>query len=521
MIAAKRTGETAGLLTLLLAFGACGGMDGAQFSGKQVLESRLGSGTSSASAEPPVGKLGFRPSIVLITVDTLRREHLGCYGYFRETSPRIDALAAESVLFEGALATMASTLPSHLSMFTGLYPYQHGKTSNVEAVRAPFRSSEGCVPLAAALSGAGWRTAGFVSSVVLHENTGIGEGFQVFEHPLLRYGPFEAPETTSRALRWLEEDGEEATPFFLWIHYWDVHEPNVPAPGYTGMFERDAELSAWMEQRGLDADDLARRFAADATVVEHFFGSERPGAPPSALDVAPRPAIDRAALEDLWNRYDACVREVDDQIGRVIDALKASGAWDRSIVVLTADHGQSLGEDHSFGHGRFTNVNTFVPLIVHFPADVGGRARREGGIVSLVDLAPTLLARFDEPALHAFGEQLEGRDLLSPAFDRPFAYTQEATRFTRREGLECALVSRRWKYVHRDHGAEELYDLEGAGEFTDVLAANSDVAAKFERELAAMLERVPLLAESIQLEPEETSALLEDLEDLGYTAHEE
>ena len=163
MIRAKRTAQSLGFLTLLLALGGCGKAEDAPQSARNPTASvsDAGSGGSAPGAASAV-KLDFPPSIVLITVDTLRREHLGCYGYFRETSPRIDALAAESVLYERALATMASTLPSHLSMFTGLYPYQHGKTSNVQAVRAPFRSSAGCVPLAAAY-GTLWRKRGFRS----------------------------------------------------------------------------------------------------------------------------------------------------------------------------------------------------------------------------------------------------------------------------------------------------------------------------------------------------------------------
>jgi arylsulfatase len=477
-------------------------------------------GESSASA----GKLDFRPAIVLITVDTLRRGHLGCYGYFRATSPRIDELAARSVLFENALATMASTFPSHLSILTGLYPYQHGIGSNIQAVREPFRSSEECVSLAQVLAGAGWRTAAFVSSAVLDGRTGIGAGFEVYEHPLLRHGPFQAARTTDRALEWLAEQ-ESGAPFFLWIHYWDVHEPNEPEERYRAAFSSDAQLAAWMSRANLDAALLAERFGADASVGEHYFAQARTGRlekQAAEKQGTVSVAIDRPALEDLWNRYDACVREVDDQVGRVIDALEERGLWERSIFVFTADHGQSLGEDLSFGHGRFTNLNTFVPLVIHFPRGVGGEPRREDALVSLVDLMPTVLARFDEPAVLEFLEQAEGTDVLSADFARQTAYVQEAARFMpQAETLECALLTRRWKYVHRDQGAEELYDLAGAGEFVDVSSEHPDVIAELERELQALLARRPRRAQPAELDAADVDALLEELEGLGYTGGEE
>ena len=167
-----------------------------------------------------------RPNIVLVTIDTLGREHLGCYGYPRPTSPRVDALAGQSVLFENAYAPMATTFPSHVSMLTGLYPHQHGRTSNRAGVLDPFVSAQGRMLVASALSSAGYRTAGFVSSSVLHQGTGIAQGFESYDGPKGRHAKRPARETTSRALAWLATvpAGE---PFFLWVHLWDVHEPNT------------------------------------------------------------------------------------------------------------------------------------------------------------------------------------------------------------------------------------------------------------------------------------------------------
>jgi len=144
------------------------------------------------SSLPQAGTLPSAPSILLVTVDTLRRDHLSCYGYFRETSPCIDAFAKKGVLFERTLAPMASTYPSHLSILTGLYPHQHGRTANRDGVKNPFKSIEGCASVAVALRDQGYRTGGFISSTVLHARTGVGEGFDHFSCPNPGQKPFKA-----------------------------------------------------------------------------------------------------------------------------------------------------------------------------------------------------------------------------------------------------------------------------------------------------------------------------------------
>ncbi len=479
--------------------------------GDRSIAAEIGDVARTDPAGPPAperapagaGQLDFRPSIVLVTIDTLRRDHLGCYGYFRDTSPRIDALAAESVLFERALASMATTFPSHLSMLTGLYPHQHGKTSNRRSVREPFRSGAECRSVAAALASAGWETAAFVGSSVLHPRTGIGDGFRTFLGPEVGEGPRNAARTTDKALAWLARNA--GAPFFLWVHYWDVHEPNRPARAYASLFASDPALAGWIARRGIDAEELAgTRALEDKPPASPRPAARRHDEPPTV--------VDRAYVEDLWNRYDGCVREVDDQVGRLIDDLRARELWQRTIFAVTSDHGQSLGEDGAFGHGRITNVNVLVPLVIRFPAGVAGAPRRIPELVSLIDLMPTILARVEEPLLGDFLAQVEGEDVLSGGFSRPFACVQRASQFARHKNpLECALVSGRWKLIQREDGPEELYDLEGAGESVDVLAAHPDVAAELQGELRELWSRVPRRAEAEAADPAEVEALLEEL----------
>jgi len=477
--------------------------------------------SAPGSAIPRAGQAAARPSVLLITVDTLRRDHLGCYGYFRDTSPRIDEFAEKGVLFERALASMASTYPSHLSMLTGMYPHQHGRTANKDGVKNPFRSIEGCASLAVALAAEGYRTAGFVSSTVLHSRTGIGEGFEQFTCPNPGQKPFKAGRISDAFLKWLDEGEGDERPFFAWTHYWDTHEPNSPPAEHLELFETTPELKARIAAAGIESEPLVREFEEDERVVERFFlgtpvqggGRNRRRQPQKR----PEYKADPASIEDLWNRYDADLHYIDASLGRVFDRLDAEGLWSSTIVIFVADHGQSLGEFNSFGHGLISNVNTFVPLIVRFPEGLVSQPLRVPELVSIVDLAPTILGRFGTPLGGAFSQQFEGEDLFSGAFVRRFALTQESTRFHKggERGATFALLSGDWKFVRRETGSE-LYDLAGAGESVDVLAEHPDVEGRLNATLSTLLERVSATGSSQAPSEEEAEELLQNLEALGY-----
>lgn len=479
-----------------------------------------------------------RPSLVLVTVDTLRREHLGCYGYPRATSPRVDALAREAVLFERAYAPMATTFPSHLSMLTGLYPHQHGHTSNRGAVRTPFEPVPGRLSLASALAAAGYRTAGFTSAVVLNARTGIGTGFQEYYGPKVKDGTRTARATMQLALDWLAgvPAGE---PFFLWVHLWDVHEPNAPEPAYAELLAPDDTLRTWLGTKRLDLAALQAKFVGDAGVGSKFFGLPepakgpveldrkakvvRPRDPPRARGPAPKVVVDESSMLGLYARYDACVRQIDDEVGRLLDTLAARGSLDGAAFVFTADHGQSLGENDFFGHGVNTQVNTQIPLLVRFPAAARVAPQRSHALVSLVDLVPTLLAHAPFPALDGYREQLVGADVLVPGFARERVFTSESTEFHKAEKRPYALavVSGRWKYVRAEGQAGRLFDLEGAGEALDVAAAHPERVAELEAQLATELTSSILDRVSEAGVDPAAAELLEQLEGLGYAGGEE
>jgi arylsulfatase A-like enzyme len=469
-----------------------------------------------------------RPNIVLFTADTLRREHLGLYGYPRPTSPRLDALAQEAVVFERAFAPMATTYPSHMTMLTGLYPHQHGHTSNRGAVRAPYEPAPGKLTLANALAAAGYRTGGFVSSAVLNERTGIGSGFQTYDGPPPNKPTRTSDETVARALAWLAQ-GPAEQPFFLWIHVWDTHEPNMPRPESLARFAPDDTLRHWIDQRGLDLGALDGAFNADLSIGERFFlvqqkaaeakgGGRRAGRP---LKLAPGTrlfTVDTPAMAELFSRYDACVNQIDGEVGRLEDALVQRGSWANTAFVFCADHGQALGENTHFGHGTNLQINVAVPLFMRFPPSLGVPAQRSTRLVSLADLLPTLLARLGDAQLAEYARQFRGTDALAPEFARGHVFTAEATEFKRgkKQPFLCGVVTERWKLVPSDGGPAKLYDLAAAGEKADVAAAHPATVKELEVLLAKELATAVLVPEGEEPVSPEQGELLDGLGALGY-----
>jgi arylsulfatase len=435
------------------------------------------------AAAPVAGKLQRPPSIVVVTVDTLRADHLRGYGYHRATSPHLDALAEEGVLFEEAFAAMATTLPSHVSLFSGVYPHQHGVTSN-RWRREPFGGDGGLESAAQLLRREGYTTAAFVSAAPVKRVTGIAAGFDLFEEP----GNYERKGSTTpgQAIAWLEQGPRE--PFLLWVHLWDPHEPNRPSADGARKFPSDAGLERVIDERGIDPGRLAREFAPPAL---RRFLAPRTGERAGERDDPP-PVVDREAVRDMLNRYDGDVAAADREIGRLLAALRASGVLDRSIVVVTADHGQSLGQHDWLPHGRITNDNLHVPLIVRFPPGVVRPPVRVARVVSLVDVMPTMLARFESEATRRFLEQAEGEDVLAGAPLRGWALAQRTSRHRAgwERGDEYALVTDRFKYVRRAGGKDELYDLVAdPGERTDVSALQVEAKAELRRTLGDVLRR--------------------------------
>jgi arylsulfatase A-like enzyme len=317
------------------------------------------------------GSLEARPRVLLVTVDTLRADHLHSYGFPLQTSPNLDALATESVVFERAIAAASSTAPAHASIMTSKYVREHSVGYlNGGSVLDDART------LAEVFREAGYRTAAFVSNDVLRRRTGLDRGFEVYDDELRKRLPrrmlFErvAEDTTESALRWLGSIGE--APFFLWVHYIDPHGPYDPPPGFLGRFK----LGPIPGERPLPvlSDVSGYRGIPDYQAIE---GLSLPS--------------------EYESRYADEILYADHWIGRLIEAVDSMPG--EAIVLGTADHGECLGEyERYFVHfWTTTPENAHVPLILRAP---GLPAERRRELVSHVDVMPTLLelAGLEPPA---------------------------------------------------------------------------------------------------------------------------
>lgn len=466
----------------------------------------------SACGEHSLGKsfaavLDDSPPVILITGDSLRRDHLGCYGYFRETSPNIDAFANESVVFERAVASMATTLPSHLTMLTGLYAHQHGMTSNHMAARSPFQPAEGRRSVAQILAAEGYRTAAFVSSAPVSEQTGIGVGFSEFDGPKKRVR--KGKQTTDEVLAWLDQVDLQR-PFFLWVHFWEPHDPNRPPEPYASMFTADSDLDDWIASCGVDRAAVAMAFKGQKTSeLKRFLNEEEPD-------------FDAAEIRDAFNRYDGDVRYLDDCVGRILAKLRERGLWERSIIAFAGDHGQALGEHGWLGHATIIDVNVFVPLILRFPDGILAQPRRLEPLVSLVDLMPTVLARIPGGARWVFIEQAEGEDILSSRFERTHVLTQQTDRVLcvpSLSGRRHALFEGRWKLVRKPGHPASLFDLEDRGEGWDVADLHPDVVQDLEATLDSLLTRQDFGTRKDNT-GERSEEFVKALRELGYAGYE-
>lgn len=288
-------------------------------------------------------------NLLLISIDTLRADHVSAYRQSeRARTPNLDRIADEGILFETVQTVAPTTLPSHASLFTGLSPNRHGVRDNVG-----FYLSPGHETLASRLEAAGYRTGAFVGAFVLDSRFGLDSGFETYfddfeeEEGAIAGGLVthrSGSEVLDRAIAWLDEGEAPSKPFFAFVHFYDPHAP-YEAPGSSG------------------------------------------GTPEE--------------------RYGEEVRYVDGLVGELLDWLEQNGEASRTLVVLTSDHGESLGEHGESTHGYFVYQSTLsVPWLLRFPG--GPKGLRLSGLVSLVDVTPTLLDVLGLPAL----EGVDGRSLV-------------------------------------------------------------------------------------------------------------
>jgi arylsulfatase A-like enzyme len=391
-----------------------------------------------------------RPSILLVSIDSLRADHLGAYGYERETSPVFDRLAAEGVLFENASAASSWTLPSHITLLTGLAPEGHG------VFETSRRLGLDAVTLPEVLKGAGYSTAGFVSGPYLESRYGYTQGFDVYDDFTLvadsnvaSHRGITSPALTARVLDWLTgwDEGGREQPFFLFVHMWDVHyDFNPPAP-YDTMFDPDYEGE-------ITGDDFEVGGAVHVGMA--------------ARDLAHVIAL-----------YDGEIRFTDEHLGRIVERLRELGTLDETIVVVTSDHGEEFFEHREKGHRNNLYEETIrVPLTIRYPERISAGAHIERPVQGM-DVAPTILGLAGIARPEGFGQR--GVALLEEG-------APERPAFSHLGGAFEAVRTRDHKLIRRldgsGSGSEEFYDLrEDPGETTNRLASQPEAAEALRKEL--------------------------------------
>lgn len=458
----------------------------------------LGGCSHSPAATPPPEA---PPNIIFISIDTLRADHLGCYGYERDTSPGIDALAKESVRFDHAFSQSSWTLPSHMSMMTSQYPHVHG----VETGRKPLPDS--AVTLAEVLSSSGYYTAAFVSWVYVDSRYGFSQGFDAFKELIPPKNKvdsstkwsFKAKQVADAAIEWVEKPNRGETPFFLFVHFFDPHIDYAPPDGYDKMFDPD--------------------YAGPAQGTFQWLKTYIKGIHRVPNKIAPRD------LEHVKALYDGEIRYTDLHIKRLLDAVDKHVGLDNCLVVLTSDHGEEFFDHGSMEGHQWTLYDEIihVPLIIRFP-----QHRHAGKVVSdpveLIDIAPTII----DFACAEAPPNFEGRSLRPLATSPPDAERLVFAE-TRRHTVRQSIRGPRYKLIHTDPtgtnargipivSGYQLFDLEAdPGEQKNIFDPDQDISKLLVSRLAAIRQSAgPGEDEDEDIEVELSDEELRLLKSLGY-----
>lgn len=440
--------------------------------------------TNDGDAVVPSGP----PNVVLIVMDTVRADHVGCYGYERATSPQVDAFAESATRYTRALSSASWTVPSHASMFTGVPPLAHGAHTFPAAHEGPKVNSLGehWLTLAEALSDKGYRTGAFVANAgFLSPKWRLDQGFETY-HVERVY----AEELNPRVFDWLDEI---ESPFFLFVNYIDAHRPyNVkPRPGFI-----DAEVPSGVE-------DLNR-------LIEQVLPATGP--------------VDPELARKVIDQYDTAIANLDEQVGALLERLDRDGADRDTVIVITSDHGEYFGEHHLVEHSKdIYQEGIRIPLIVRGAGQ--GRGGTDDTLVVSHDLPGIVLAEFPDElgqSLSAHFPHTPGSHLVIS--ENYYTRTKDldhpvwGSRFRR---VRQAVFEWPYKLIYSSDGQHELYDLEqDPREQHNLLEERPEVVARLLAGLRELEKGRAVLPDGPDLPPLDDD-LRKRLEELGYVEKQE
>ena len=428
-------------------------------------------GGDSADREPT------RPNVVLIVVDTLRADHLSCYGYERNTSPHLDRFAESAVRYERAISQAPWTTPSIGAILSSQYP----STLGIKTEKSIL--AEDLVLLAEVLGDAGYVTGAVVSHSFCSSEWGFGQGFDYFdEDNVLGHAAVTSTSVTDKALSFVEEFGSGDAPFFLWVHYFDPHCAYVEHEGHE--FGGSGDYEGVVESGQLFRELMRLQKELGARDVE-----------------------------ELLRLYDSEIAYTDGELGRLFDALERDGRREDTLVLLTADHGEEFLEHGHIGHAKTLYEEVIsVPLLARYPGVPGGVVSEP---VALIDLYPTVLDVVDLPAPEGIaGVSIAPGNVLDP--DR-IVYSETE----RSGGLLAAITADHKLVIQRKRGREEFFHCaRDPGENHPGQAPEDAVGTRLEEALERFRVEVQergRVAPEIQLDEEARQRL----DHLGYGGGEE
>ncbi len=403
-----------------------------------------------------------KPNIIVINIDTLRADHLETYGSQWPTSPHISKLARESTVFDHCYSHASWTPPSVASLFTSLYPSQHGSLGK-DRIPLP----EGNLTMAETFAKAGYFTAAFSSSPFVHPDFGFAQGFRVFG--------FEDHENAARLTgmveKWLAE--RPAGPFFLYVMYFDPHFPYVPPQQYRDMFRKGRDgKPLWQDER--------------VPAIKSLFGLSA--------------EIGRESYNFLHGSYRGEIAFTDDKLGMLIRSLRKAGLLENSVLVLTSDHGEEFLEHGGFGHGNtLYEEQLHVPLLIRLPGGLHG-GRRVKSVVRQVDIFPTLLdfANMEHP------RPMEGKSFYAallgnkPISDRQ-AYATSMHLLDENRKMTSLRQGKHKLILYENPGGELLFNLD------EDPAELCNLARKEPEQLGSMIEALQSLEKNMAPPVEEAS----------------
>ena len=422
------------------------------------------------TAQPVINQKNS-PNVILITMDTTRADHISCYGYYRKTTPNIDNLADESLLFKNAYSTASWTLPAHASIFTGLYPSKHGAHGRMDVSLYDLggKLNDKFITLAEVLQEKGYKTAGVIGGPYCSSHFGLAQGFNYYNEelhniqsdlthfmlykiigkfvPLMDFahlygysGARTAEQINNAVFDWLEDN--HSHPFFLFVNYFDPHGPFAALPPYNTLYEgKNKEIIKTVG--GKSAINYTKR---EWPFIQSVLKGDR--------------ALSEKEKAHFISQYDGKIAYLDFHMGRLFQKLKSLEIFDKTMIIVTGDHGESFGEHELVFHNLAVYDNLLkVPMVIKYPLSL-----KITGVVeypvSLTDVMPEILKMIGYPAPDLIqGTALSDKrrqGIIAENYRQKFFVNLSPERFDR--NLKT-IIKDNFKYIWASNGKNELYNL--------------------------------------------------------------